>query len=149
MRSAFLALTILLGALPGAASAAPPSVTGTWQQFDEDTGALQALVTITEHGGVVEGVVTKLFPIPGEPANPVCADCKGAKKDRPVLGMKVIERMKRASDGSYDGGVITDPESGTEYRCHLSLSEDGKLLEVRGFVGVSLFGRTQEWKRAP
>ncbi len=143
---ASLCLVGMLG-LSGQAVAAPLSAAGIWQQYDEDGGEPQALVTLTEQDGIVEGTVTKLFPAPGEPADPVCGNCKGAKRGKPVLGMKVIERVKRGADGFYSGGIIIDPESGTEYNCQLSLSDNGKILKVRGFVGVSLFGRTQEWKR--
>ena len=48
----------------------------------------------------------------------------------------------------FGGGEILDPKNGTVYRCKMELKKDGAELKVRGFVGVSLFGRTQTWYRA-
>ena len=49
-------------------------------------------------------------------------------------------------DNVWEDGTITDPKSGKVYDCYLSL-EDSNTLKVRGFLGFSLLGRTQIWKR--
>ena len=62
------------------------------------------------------------------------------------LGMKIMTDLKR--DGlQYQGGEILDPGNGRVYRAKMQLSPDGRTLEVRGFIGVSLFGRSQTWFR--
>ncbi len=128
------------------ASAQSPSPVGIWQQVDDDSGVIQSHIAIAERGGTYEGTILRIFPGPGDPPNPVCNLCKGAKKGAPIVGFKVLENLRKSGE-SYEGGIITDPESGTEYSARMSLSADGKVLTVRGFVGVSLLGRSQEWKR--
>jgi uncharacterized protein (DUF2147 family) len=73
---------------------------------------------------------------------------EGAEKDAPVLGLALIKGMKR-SGLSYEGGTIMDPRDGTVYRALMNLSPDGKKLEVRGFLGYAVFGRSQTWNRLP
>ena len=51
-------------------------------------------------------------------------------------------------DGAYSGGEILDPDTGGVYRSTMTLSADGRRLTVRGYIGIPLFGRTQEWVRA-
>ena len=120
-------------------------IVGEWEQVDED-GQVGALVALRERGGVVEGVIVKVFPEPGEPGNPVCSRCQGPLKDAPVVGLTVIRDLKRTPEG-YRGGQILDPDTGDTYQLEAKLSPTGQALEVRGFKGVSLFGRTQVWRR--
>jgi uncharacterized protein (DUF2147 family) len=47
----------------------------------------------------------------------------------------------------YQGGEILDPENGKVYRVKMNLQDRGRTLHVRGFIGFSLFGRTQIWIR--
>ena len=53
----------------------------------------------------------------------------------------------RKSGNDYSGGRIMDPEDGKIYRCKLRLIDGGKKLEVRGYIGFALLGRTQTWLR--
>jgi uncharacterized protein (DUF2147 family) len=77
---------------------------------------------------------------------PVCDKCEGAKKGQPIVGLVFLEGLKKNGD-EYEGGQILDPETGTVYSSKAKLIEGGKKLEVRGFVGVSLIGRSQTWVR--
>lgn len=146
LKLAGIAAFVLAVTSLGPSLAQSPSLAGVWQQVDDDTGQVQSHIAISERGGVFEGTIVKIFPGPGDPPNPVCDLCKGAKKGAAIVGFKVIENLRK-SGASYEGGTVTDPESGTEYSVRASLSADGKVLTVRGFVGVSLLGRSQEWKR--
>jgi len=91
-----------------------------------------------------------MFQKPGEPPPESwrCAKCEGAEKNAPVLGLALIKGMKR-SGLKYEDGTIMDPRDGTVYRALMELSPDGRKLEVRGFLGYALFGRSQMWKRLP
>ena len=92
------------------------------------------------------GRLSHLFPEPGDEPNPVCGQCPGDKLNQPLLGLVFIEGMKQ-SGLDYDGGTILDPETGKVYSASMRLSADGTQLNVRGFVGLSIFGRSQTWTR--
>jgi uncharacterized protein (DUF2147 family) len=118
---------------------------GVWRQVDE-SGKVGALVTITREGDAFVGRLSQLFLDPGDNPNPICENCPGNKHNQPFLGLLFIEGMKQ-SGVDYIGGTILDPETGKIYNAKMSLSPDGKRLTVRGFIGLSLFGRSQTWTR--
>lgn len=139
---------LLVLAVVAAAAAAPQDpIVGTWAAADED-GDVGALVTIAEKGGTFEGRISRLFPSPGDPANPVCDKCTGARKGAPLLGLTVVQGLRRQG-GDYEGGRILDPDTGTEYQLKAQLADGGQTLTIRAFAGVSLLGRTQVWRRQP
>lgn len=149
----FLALMIAASvSLNGAVWAAPvggePTVVGLWEQVDAKTGKAESWFSIVEKGGVYVGTIVKMFQKPGEPPPESwrCTKCEGAEKDAPVLGLALIKGMKRKGL-SYEDGTIMDPRDGTVYRALMKLSPDGRQLEVRGYLGLALLGRSQTWKR--
>ena len=128
----------------------PSQLIGLWAQVDEKNGKVQSLVRIVEVApGLYEGTVEKLFPILGDNLNPRCEECQGDRKNQPVLGMRIITGLRRTNGNanSFDGGEILDPDSGDIYRLKITILEAGKKLDVRGFIGISLFGRSQTWLR--
>jgi uncharacterized protein (DUF2147 family) len=125
-----------------------PSAVGLWEQVDEKTGRAESWFKIMERNGVYEGAIVKIFPKPGDDENWVCDKCEGAEKGRPVLGLTLIKGMRRSGFG-YRDGTIMDPRDGSVYRALMTLSPDGQHLEVRGYLGISLFGRSQTWNRLP
>jgi uncharacterized protein (DUF2147 family) len=125
---------------PSAATAA-----GVWRQVDE-SGKVGALVTITQEGDVFVGRLSRLFLEPGDDPNPICENCPGDKHNQPFLGLVFIEGMKR-SGLEYNGGTVLDPETGKIYNARMSLNPDGKRLTLRGYIGLSIFGRSQTWTR--
>ena len=82
----------------------------------------------------------------GDTGERVCDKCTDERKDQKIIGMTIIKSIKE-KNGSYEGGTILDPENGKVYKCKMKLDEAGNKLEVRGFIGVSLFGRSQTWTR--
>ena len=120
---------------------------GTWHTTDEKTKELKSEVQITEAGGVLTGKVTKLLRKEAK-QDAVCDECTDDRKGKPMLGLEIIRGAKKA-DGKdvWEGGNILDPENGKVYSAKMSLAEDGKKLNVRGFLGISLLGRTQTWVR--
>ncbi len=129
-------------------SAAELSPVGVWKTIDDETRQPKSLVQISEQNGVLEGRVIKLFRAPEQDQNPRCDKCEGARKDQPILGMTILSGLRRDGD-AWRGGEIVDPKTGSIYKARLRVIEEGQKLEVRGFVGVSLFGRTQLWLREP
>lgn len=128
-------------------SAADQTPLGTWKTIDDDSHEAKALVEITEHDGALSGRVVKLFRKPSEDQNPKCKECSGERKDQPVMGMTILWNLRRDGD-EWNGGEIIDPDGGKIYRCKLHVDETGTRLDVRGFIGFSLLGRTQVWERA-
>jgi uncharacterized protein (DUF2147 family) len=136
------------GTVGAPAPAAEVTAVGLWEQVDETSGKAESWFKITEHNGVYEGNIVKIFFKPGEDENWVCSKCEGAEKGAPVLGLALIKGMQR-NGLSYENGTIMDPRDGAVYRALMKLSPDGRKLEVRGYLGVSLFGRSQVWNRLP
>jgi len=123
-----------------------PSPSGLWKTIDDNTGLAKGLVRIGEVNGRFEGKIEKIFPKPGDNPAPKCDKCDGTRKNQPVLGMTILWGLAKQTD-DYQGGEILDPENGKTYRAKMKLTDGGKKLEVRGFIGVSLFGRSQIWLR--
>jgi uncharacterized protein (DUF2147 family) len=126
-------------------AADPNSPIGLWKTFDDKTGAARAIVRIYEENGKLFGKIVSSFTPGAE--NRVCEVCNDERKKQPILGLLIIRNMK-ADGGEYSGGDILDPESGSVYRCKMHV-EDGTRLLVRGYIGFSLLGRTQTWRRQP
>jgi uncharacterized protein (DUF2147 family) len=142
-----VAVLLMVAAASPLRAAAEPTAVGLWEQVDE-RGKPESWFKITERNGVYEGTIAKIFFKPGEDQNWVCDKCQGAEKGRPVLGLALIKGMRR-NGLSYENGTIMDPRDGSVYRALMRLSPDGKKLEVRGYLGISLFGQSQVWNRLP
>ena len=121
------------------------SPVGLWKTVDDRTGTPDALIRITETNSEFQGTIEK-FLRPGEDENSVCEKCEGPRHNQRLLGLAIVTGMKKQGD-VYAGGEILDPDEGKVYRCKMTLEDAGTKLQVRGFIGVSLFGRTQTWVR--
>jgi len=145
---AVLGVSLLMNALNAGATGGPQSTpVGTWTTIDDASHRPRSEVEISETGGALSGRIVRLFPTHGEDADPRCVHCTGDRHDAPVLGMTILWNLRRHGD-DWDGGEILDPESGKIYRVTLHLGTAGDRLEVRGYIGISLLGRTQVWERA-
>ena len=136
---------LLLVAL-GARADEGASPVGRWKTIDDETGKPKSIVRIWEENGKLFGKVEELIRGPDEDPNPVCDKCEGDRKDKPIIGMTIMWDLERDGD-SWSGGRILDPKKGKTYRCTIALEDGGKKLKVRGYIGISLLGRTQYWYR--
>ena len=143
MKRAALILALCC-AIPAMAQEVSP--VGLWKNIDDITGKPKALIRITDNKGELRGQIEKLFQAPGADPNPRCALCHGANKDAPVIGMVFMSGLRKSGD-EYTGGEILDPDDGKVYRSKMTLVDGGKKLNVRGYIGVPLFGRSQVWVR--
>jgi uncharacterized protein (DUF2147 family) len=137
----------LLALLAGSAMAqATPS--GLWKTIDDETKAEKSFVRISESGGVYTGKVEKLVDPSKQDAK--CSDCSDERKDKPIVGMTILRDIKPDPDdrGSWVGGDILDPNNGKVYKVRLKLTDAGKKLDVRAYIGTPMLGRTQSWHRA-
>lgn len=130
------------------AQSASSSPVGFWKTIDDSSKKEKAIVEIAQVNDQLEGRIVYIFPDPSKPANPKCEPCPPPFKDQPVLGLKFLWGLKKSnSSQKWDSGEILDPNNGKIYSSKIHLIEDGKKLEVRGFLGFSLLGRTQTWIR--
>jgi len=128
------------------AFAADPSPIGRWRTIDNKTGEQTGLIEIVQSGDELTGRIIKIIPKPGDPTDPVCKKCEGPEKNQRIMGMMILKGFKRDGD-EWDGGTILDPRSGNVYSSELRLDDGGKKLLVRGYIGISLIGRTATWIR--
>ncbi len=145
-------LLIAVGSLAGslAVSAdANTSPVGLWQATDPDTKQPSGWFLISNHDGVYDGALVKMFLGPGDDPNKVCDECKDDRHDQPWLGLQIIRGMKPESDNKYTGGTILDPRDGNVYSAMMTVSPDGQTLIIRGYLGFSLLGRNEYWTRLP
>ena len=119
---------------------------GLWKTIDDNSGKPKALIRITEGGGEFKGTIEKLFQEPGQLPNPTCDKCEDARKDQPIIGMAIVTGMKKQGD-EFAGGTILDPKNGKVYKSKMTLADGGKKLNVRGYIGMPMLGRTQVWVR--
>jgi uncharacterized protein (DUF2147 family) len=129
------------------AAADEASPIGRWHAFDDKTGKETSIIEITPAGDGLEGKIVKLIPQPGDPPDPHCDKCDGLDKGKPFLGLTIIKGFHKDGD-SWDDGTILDPRTGGVYNAEIRVSDDGRKLFMRGYIGLSLFGRTETWLRA-
>jgi uncharacterized protein (DUF2147 family) len=140
-----LAALALLVAVGWAQAQATPA--GLWKTIDDDGKTEKSLVRIVDTAGVLSGKVEKIFDAARQDAK--CEECSDARKGQPVLGMTILSGVKASAGetGLWDGGEILDPNNGKTYKVRLKPVNGGKALEVRGYIGMPLLGRTQTWQR--
>ena len=143
IKTALTAMALSMASLSAFAQMSP---VGLWKTIDDDTKKEKSLVRITESNGVYSGKIEK-FLDPATKADAVCDKCTDERKDQPILGMTILRNLKQSADDKtvYEGGDIVDPNNGKVYRSRLKPIEDGRKLEMRGYIGP--FYRTQVWLR--
>ena len=146
-----LLFALCLAGVAGMSWAQALGIAGTWKTIDDKTGKPKALIRIAEQpDGSYSGTIIKgLMPGTNQPRT--CTLCSGALKDQPMIGLTILTGLRQDAEHrhSFSGGEIVDPDSGKTYHCNAQLVDDGAKLEVRGYIGISLFGRTQTWVREP
>jgi uncharacterized protein (DUF2147 family) len=119
------------------------SIFGKWKTIDDLNGKEKGIVEIFEYKGKVYGRIIEIFE--ADKKHLKCEKCQGEDHNKPILGLNIIKGMTKNGD-VYDGGKIIDPKNGKSYHCKITLEGKDKLI-VRGYIGISLFGRSQTWIR--
>ena len=126
-------------------SAQSPDLVGLWKTIDDKTGKPRSLVRINETNGEYSATIEKGL-LATDANEAVCDKCTDDRKNQKLIGMTIAKGLKK-NGTQYDGGEILDPDNGKIYRCKMKLDETGNMLEVRGYIGISLLGRSQIWNR--
>lgn len=151
MKHAFR-LTIAAGLLlaAGTALAANDTPVGTWKQVDS-SGKTKSIIQITDNNGELKATVKELqnrtpeaIARDGDPAK--CTQCQGDLKDKPIVGMAIMWGVSK-DDDVWDGGKIVNPEDGKVYKVKLTMKDNGQKLDVHGYIGFALMGKSQTWER--
>ncbi|MBT9492023.1 MAG: DUF2147 domain-containing protein [Paucibacter sp.] len=144
MKSLIAAAVLSLVANLAMAQASPA---GLWKTIDDETKAEKSLVRVSDTGGVFSAVIEKLLDPAKQDAK--CDKCSDDRKDKPVMGMTILRDVKKSSSDAelWDGGEILDPNNGKVYKVRLKPVDGGKKMEVRGYIGMPMLGRTQTWIR--
>jgi uncharacterized protein (DUF2147 family) len=126
-------------------SESPQVIEGAWVTYDDNDGKATSVVRLKVVSDTLIGIIDSLILDPNADPNPLCSLCQGDKKYKPMLKMQIVSNMK-LHNNEWSGGKILDPKNGKSYRCIIYLKTKDVLV-VRGYIGVSLIGRSQEWKR--
>lgn len=120
------------------------SVFGKWKTIDDRTGKPKAIIDIYEEDGLMYGKVVEIVEEGKE--NFLCKKCDGELKDKPVLGMTIIDAAEHRGDGIYKGDTLFDPQQAMTFRCKIWVNPDNiNELKVRGYL--AFIYRTQTWLR--
>src|SRR5579872_1511985 len=132
------------------AHAASDSPVGSWKTIDDVSGKAKSIVQIWEGSNhELYGKVVKIFPEPGREPNPICTACTGERQNKPVLGMVILEGLKQSDSDptQWTDGSILEPKTGKVYHCNVQVIDNGQKLDVKGYIGIPTFGRSQTWIR--
>lgn len=144
MKKVRICLFLLFLSMQALAGTNPDACLGTWL-----TGSKKGHVQIYKQGDKYFGKIVWLKD-PNDPATgKPLTDSKNPdvhKKNRHLLGLVNLHGFKYEGNNTWDDGKIYDPETGKEYSCKIKLTSANQL-DVRGFIGVSLIGRTDSWVR--
>ncbi len=138
-------LTLTAGTLLSTSVFAASLNGSQWQTIDDKTGEKKAIVQLTESGDKVSGKIIKVMD--AREAKALCVKCPGNLKNKPVEGLQILTGLKSSGNNEWSDGKLVDPESGKTYSGKLTLSDNGKSLKLRGYVGSPVFGRSQTWQR--
>ena len=125
-------------------------IAGTWRTIDDKTGFSKALMDIKQQAdGTYTATVVKILPRPGYTPKETCQNCPAPFTNKPILGLTVLWGLKATPDkpNQYENARLIDPLSGKIYKGKAKMSNDGRILTMRGYVGISALGRSQTWIR--
>ena len=143
-----LMMGISLATVASLGFAAEDQLLGKWKTIDDQSGYSRADVEIRKKpDGSYEGIIVETRSLPGAEKMGVCSKCPGQLKNKPFVGLPFIWDFKAdpKKPREYHDGKVLDPISGKVYKGKARLSANGKRLTLRGYVGVSVIGRSVTW----
>ncbi len=124
------------------------SPVGYWKTIDDTTGKPKSIIQIWRSSNQsLAGRVVKIFPKDGSmDQSKLCTACTGERHNQPIVGMVILSGL-RVAENRWDNGRILDPENGKTYSCSARMADNGKKLDVHGYIGIPMLGRSQTWER--
>ncbi len=120
------------------------TVFGKWKTVDDRNGITKAIIEVYKEDGLMHAKVVEILEQGKEDAR--CTKCKGELKDKPILGMKIMDDFKKNGKGIYKGDRLFDPEQAMTFKGRVWLDEENEdRLKVRGYL--AFLYRTQTWHR--
>jgi uncharacterized protein (DUF2147 family) len=135
--------SLLLSVALAHPAGATPSPVGLWRSYDDRTGQARGLIRVYEQDGILHGRVEEVLVAADR--GRVCNRCTDDRRDQPILGMEIFRDLRPEGDGW--AGHILDPQTGSIYTCTVHLAEGGRALVLRGYLLITLIGRSQTWQR--
>ena len=120
------------------------TIFGNWLSKNKDTGTIDSVIKVYKKDGKVVAKIIEIKDTSRQ--NAVCELCEGKNKNKPILGLNILTGLEKQDD-EWSGGTILDPRNGEVYQCYIELVKPNKL-KLRGYIGISLFGKTAYWERA-
>ena len=117
-------------------------IVGKWKTIDDKTGKAKSIIEIYVKNDKYFGKIVEIFDKSRRDA--LCENCTGSEKNKPVLGLVIVKNLEK-KDKIFENGTIMDPENGKTYSC--SITPLKNKLKVRGYLGISMFGRSQTWEK--
>lgn len=127
------------------ALASDPLHGNKWKTIDDETKKPLSIVQFSETSNGV--LSAKILDVLDGTEGKKCTKCVGKFHNKPIEGLQIVSGLKKTAKNVYDGGKITDPKNGKTYSFSVKLSNDGKTLAGRGYIGISVLGRSQTWIR--
>ena len=125
-------------------------IAGVWRTIDDKTGYVRAHIKITKSdNGVYTGTIIQDFPAPGETPLLQCNNCPAPYTNKPLIGLDILKNLKAdpKHPNLYIGGSVLDPRVGKIYHGKAKLNASGNKMTLRGYIGISIVGRSQTWIR--
>lgn len=119
------------------------SPVGKWITVDDKTHKQSGIVEIYEQNGKLFGKIIKDL---GVDTIKYCQHCPGDLNNKPVMGLTFLWDFIPAGHNNWIKGKVLDPHDGQVYRASITLSDNGKVLQLRGYWGI--FFQTETWARA-
>jgi uncharacterized protein (DUF2147 family) len=154
-RVAIALMVLLIAAAAPVPAQDADAILGLWAT-DPEGGGGEAHVEITKENGRYFGEIVWLAE-PFAPADDESQEPGQPKldvnnpdpdlRDEPVIGLVIAKDFEYKDDGVWHKGTIYDPDNGKTYKCKIRFGDTDDVLKVRGYIGISMLGRTTEWTR--
>ena len=146
MKSLLIGLTCLVTS----SMAFSANIAGYWRTIDDKTGFSKALMEIKQQNdGTYTATVVKILPRPGYTPKENCQNCPAPVTNKRILGLTTVWGLKEdpKKPNYYTDAQVLDPLSGKIYKGKVKMNADGRILTMRGYIGISAIGRSQTWIR--